>query len=134
MAVNWDLARQPNIIGNALGAFQAGRQDREQAEQRNALIADRQAQTKQREAEFAVEQEDRATKQSDAMRAKTAQMARLFAHAEKGPEQWEQAKAAATQLGFDVSAIPQQFDPNWAAQQRLIVEAYGKDGGQQGNQ
>ncbi len=131
--INWGLAGQ----NNALGMFQQGaqmgsqiRQQREQSEQRNALLELRKQEGAREDAQFAASQEDRAAKQQGEVRSKAQQMARLFKHAAKGPQQWEQAKAAAAQLGFDVSGIPAQFDPDWAAQQSLIVQAFEKDGGQ----
>ena len=136
MAVNWGLGQG----NNALAMFQQGaqlggqiRERREQAEHRNALLAQNQQQEERQQAEFAAQQEERAGKQQEATRTRLAQMAKLLAHGEKGPEQWQQARSAALQLfGPEALAnVPEQYDANYAAQQRLIVEAMAKDGGQQ---
>ncbi len=129
---NWGLAGG----NNALGMFQQGAQlgnqivqQREQAEYRNALLADRQAQAQQRQAEFAAQQEDRAGKQQEAQVGKVKTMARLLSRA-KDPATYAQSRAAAAQLGFDVAAIPEQYDPNWVAQQSMIVQAYQDGNGE----
>lgn len=127
---NWGLAGN-NALGMFSQGFQMGdhlRQRQEQKEQQNALLDLRKQEQAQRQTEFEAQQAERQTKQKEAARSQMQQMARLFAHAEKGPEQWQQALSAAQQLGFDTSSVPKEFTPGWAAQQRLIVEALSKDG------
>ncbi len=122
MGVNWSLGQQPNIIGNALGAFQAGRQDREQAEQRNALLDIRRQEGDQRQAEYADKQ--KATKREEHI-----VLGKLLDHAKDEPS-YQQSLAAAKQYGIDTTGAPPNFDPNWVGQQKLIVGAFAKDGGQ----
>lgn len=51
----------------------------------------------------------------------------LLAKAEESPEGWAEAMGAAQSMGLDTSAVPQQYDPAWARQQRFIIEAMDKD-------
>ena len=128
--INWGLGQG----NNALAMFQQGaqmggqiRQQREQTEQRNALLDLRKQENEREQQTFAQGQEDRATKQQEAQRGKIVTMGKLLSRA-KDPVSYAQSRAAAQQLGFDVASIPEQYDPNWVAQQSMIVQAY-QDGG-----
>jgi hypothetical protein len=57
------------------------------------------------------------------------QLGRLLNHA-TDETTYQQSLAAAKQIGLDVSSAPPSFDPNWVGQQKLVLQAYEKDGGQ----
>lgn len=58
------------------------------------------------------------------------QLGRILNHA-TDETTYQQSLAAAKQIGLDVSNAPPSFDPNWVNQQKLVLQAYEKDGGQQ---
>ena len=121
--INWGLGQG----NNALQMFQQGAQMGNQLAQRREQADYRKQQGERQDAAFAAQQEDRAAKQQEDSRGQIVKMGKLLAHA-KDPVTYAQSRAAAQQLGFDISAIPEQFDPNWVAQQQMIVQAY-QDGG-----
>lgn len=75
-------------------------------------------------------QQEVAQKQNEAQQNRILTMGKLINQAVDEPS-YQQSLAAARQMGMDVSSAPPQFDPNWIAQQRMIVGAFSKDGGQQ---
>ncbi len=127
---NWSLGQG----NNALAMFQQGAQigsqiaqRKEQSEYRKQQLELQKQQGARQDAEFAASQEERANKEQEAQRGKIVTMGKLLSRA-KDPVTYAQSRAAAQQLGFDVAAIPEQYDPNWVAQQSMIVQAY-QDGG-----
>ena len=58
------------------------------------------------------------------------QLGRLLNHA-TDETTYQQSLAAAKQIGLDVSSAPPSFDPQWVGQQKLVLQAYEKDGGAQ---
>lgn len=130
MAIDWSLGRQPNIIGNALQAFQSGRQEREQVDQRNALLDIRKQESQQRQAEFASQQQDRAAKEKERGQQQIGLLAKLVDHA-KDEATYQESLSAAKQYGLDVSQAPPTFgDGSWVRQQRLLIDLHEKDGGE----
>lgn len=142
MAINWELGIAPDIVGNALAAFEQGKQMRMERDTRNALgtlvtnpndtaafgnlaknAPDVAMQFKQQQAE-----QQKAQREQHLQQVQT--MSKLFGHAMRGPQQWQEAVQAAQQIGLDTSSIPQQYDPSWAGQQKLIADTFLKDGGQ----
>lgn len=116
MAINWELGRTPDIIGNALAAFDQGQQRRQQMDHQNALLALRQQEAQQRQAE-------QQAKQQDQRRADLPMIGRLLDHA-RDENTYQEARAAAAQYGIDVSQLPANFgDGAWVQQQRGIVAA-----------
>lgn len=136
---NWGLAAQPSSFDKSFGmGIQLGRSAR-QAQTRNALSA------------YALNPDDPASFEGVAkaapeyalkIRQDQAQQQKLAAEAEKKRQAEEregvvnmarilgtvtddatyaQGLAAAQQLGMDTSKIPQQYDPQWVTQQRLIT-------------
>ncbi len=122
MSVNWSIGQQPNIIGNALDAFRTGRNDREAADNRNALLDIRRQESEQRQAESA-------DKHKATQREEHVVLGKLLDHAVDEPS-YQQSLAAAKQYGIDTTGAPPNFDPNWVGQQKMIVQAFAKDGGQ----
>lgn len=123
MAVNWSLGVMPDIGGNALNAFRTGREEvRKEKHDLETLAL--------RKEEIGVRRGEAEAKAQERKRSQMVTLAKLYAHAEKGPEQFAQAKSAAAQLfGPEVLAeVPEQFDPQWIGQQRMIAEAMAKDG------
>lgn len=55
----------------------------------------------------------------------------LLQQAMESPEGWAQALSAAQAAGMDVSRVPQQYDPEWARGQLMIVDALRSQEGQQ---
>lgn len=140
--INWGLAQGPNSFDNALAkGYQMGsamRERQEATERKNALAAYATDPSEQNFAglaqaapEFAIGERQR----MDARRAQEAaerqrQMGvvrQLLAKAGQSPEGWAQAMSAAQSLGIDTSAIPQQYDPQWAQQQLFIMDALERD-------
>ncbi len=122
MAIDWSLGVMPDVAGNALAAFQQG-QDRRMAHDMRREQMDMQRQ------QFAAQQAEREAAAKTAQQEQVVIMGKLLAQAQD-PASYQQALAAAQQYGLDVSKAPQQFDPNWVAQQRMIVDAFTKDKGQ----
>lgn len=73
--------------------------------------------------------QERDAKAGENRRNDAVTLGKLLDHAQDEPT-YQQSLAAARQLGMDVSKAPPNFDPNWVGQQRLIVGAFAKDGGQ----
>jgi hypothetical protein len=141
MAINWSLAQQPNVLAMALEGYEQGKQMRRDTATRNALGAlvqnpnDQAAfgELAQNAPEYAMQfrgqqqqvQLGQAKQRGDQMQ----QLGRLLNHA-TDETTYQQSLAAAKQIGLDVSSAPPSFDPNWVGQQRLVLQAYEKDGGQ----
>lgn len=140
----------PGAVGQGIvGAFQAGQEQRRQAETRNALSA--YATDPNAETAAAIAQHDPVTgiqigryEQQRAAQAAEAQrtaardrqadipmLTRLLDHAAKGPDQWQQAMGMAQQYGIDTSGIPQQFDPEWASTQAQTMKLLATPEGQE---
>lgn len=73
-------------------------------------------------------QQMQATQQKAGMEQMTVMAKLLNQSTDEGT--YQQSLAAARQMGLDVSKAPPQFDPAWVGQQKMIVEAFTKDGGQ----
>jgi hypothetical protein len=122
VAANWGLAGGGN---NALAMFGVGAQmgqnlvdRREQREQKNALLAQRQQQidlqTRQQEQQAQQQQEQE-------RRADLPMLGKLLDYAQDEPT-YQQARQVAQQYGIDVTGIPETFgDGAWVTQQRQIV-------------
>lgn len=137
---DWNMAIAPDIGATVMNGFRQGQQERFQRDWRNALAAyatnpsdESLNALAQYDPQFVMQQKQ-AQQQQLASQQKQHQeqivlMGKLLDHA-KDPATYQQALAAAKQYGLDVSRAPQQFDPAWVSQQRLIVHAFEKDGGQ----
>jgi hypothetical protein len=142
MAINWSLLQQPDIIGNALNAFEQGKEMRRADSGRNAMASLAQnpndqaafgqlAQSDPATAiQFRQHQGRAATQAQETKNAQLQQMGRLLNHA-TDEASYQQALAAAKQIGIPVDGAPPAFDPNWINQQKTILQAFEKDGGQQ---
>jgi hypothetical protein len=109
---------------NAGQAFAQSFQQAQQVKQRNALM----------QQEMQERQEDRQTQMQDRERQERARLlaeareqlgmtARLLDSA-RDPVSYQQARQAAAGIpGFDVSQVPEQYDPNWIAQTKMQVQA-----------
>lgn len=117
--VNWGLGVAPDIGGNALAAFQQGRQVREESDRRNALL-DLQRQQEQR-----LQQQQ----QTEQRRADLPLMERLLT--DVTPENWGQRVQIAQQYGVDTSQLPQAYDPAWVQQQLATVKLLNTPQGQE---
>lgn len=148
MSINWEMGVMPNIGQNALAAFDQGRQRRQQQDAQNALatlvqnpndeaaigsLAQSDPSTamkfRQQQQEFGLKQQDQQVAAQKRAQEQMVVMGRLLDHA-KDEGSYQQARAAAQQMGIDVSGAPPSFDPNWIGQQRMIMQAYSKDGQQ----
>ncbi len=140
--INWGLATGPNSFDNALAkGFEIGsvmRQRQEETDRKNALAAyakNPNEQTFGGLADAAPEYAMRARSDMEAQQARQQQqqqqqmatVRQLLAKAGSSPEGWAQAMGAAQSLGIDTSAIPQQYDPQWAQQQLFIMDALERD-------
>lgn len=142
MAIDWSMARQPNVLAMAMEGYEQGKQMRREDATRNALGTlitnpnDTAAFSTlaQNAPEYALQfrgqqqqvQVGQAKQRGDQMQ----QLGRLLNHA-TDETTYQQSLAAAKQIGLDVSSAPPSFDPNWVGQQKLVLQAYEKDGGQQ---
>lgn len=142
MAIDWSLARQPNVLAMALDGYEQGKQMRREEASRNALGAlvqnpnDQAAfgTLAQNAPEYAMQfrgqQQQVQLGQAKQHGEQMQQLGRLLNHA-TDETTYQQSLAAAKQIGLDVSTAPPQFDPNWVGQQRLVLQAFEKDGGAQ---
>lgn len=136
MAVNWGLAQQPNAFERAFSqgreaAMQQRAMQREE-DSRNALAS---YAMKPNEASFnaLAQHAPEYAMQVQGQRQQAAQqgvsdrrdqlpvLGRLLAQAT--PETWTQTIATAQQYGFDVTDVPQQFDPVWRENTVALVTA-----------
>ena len=137
MAVDWRMGVMPDIGMNAMAAFQQGRQVKEQRDAKEAMAAYAVNPNEsglnalaQYDPKFVVE-----TKQAQAGAQQKSQaeqlqvMGRLLE--EVTPETYTQALNVAQRYGIDISQAPQQYDPNWVGEMRMLTRAATKDGGQQ---
>lgn len=157
------MAVGPDIVGNALNAFEEGKKMRAAEKSKNALatifggeMQPRMPQPGQtpgigdgvgagtaqipwgdltpEDARTAYPIYQAQQKQAQEQQAKHNEqlqmMGRLLNHAtDEGT--YQQSLAAAKQARIDVSSAPPTFDPNWVGQQKLVLSAFEKDGGQQ---
>lgn len=109
---------------NAGQAFQQSFQQAQEGNRQNALMQmkmqehqeDRQFQRQTQEREARAQQLQQAREQLQIT-------ARLLEHA-TDPVTYQQARQAAAGIpGFDLSQVPEQFDPNWVAQTKMQVQA-----------
>ena len=116
MSINWEMGLMPNIGGNALAAFQQGRQrvvqERQQAE-------DRQWQMQEREATLAKRQTDAQAAQIAKVRETAIQTSRL-ADSVTDENSYQQARRLAANLQMDVSKMPPTYNPEWVQEQRMV--------------
>lgn len=142
MAIDWSLARTPDIIGNALNAYEQGKAMRREEMARNALSTLVQnprdtaafGNLAQASPEIALKYQhmqnqdgaDRQKIQAD----RVQQLGRLLNHA-TDEATYQQALAAAKSLNIDTGTAPPNYDPNWVNQQKLMLSAFEKDGGAQ---
>lgn len=138
--INWSLLKVPNIGQAFQQGYDGGRQ-------RNALAAYAQNPDNGQalnalaefQPEFVIKQKQLEAKygtdQAEAQRKREAEMrqqsGRLLQAVKVDPSKYQQARAAAIQLGFPQESIPAQYDPVWVDNQLMLASAYEKDGGQQ---
>lgn len=140
--IQWGLAQGPNAFDNALAkGYQMAsvmRERQEASERKNALAAYATDPNEQNFAglaqaapEFAMQErgrmEQRQAQEAQQRQQQMGTVRQLLAKAGQSPEGWAQAMSAAQSLGIDTSAIPQQYDPQWAQQQLFIMDALEKD-------
>lgn len=139
----FDSLMDPGQIGqNALLGFQQGRMMRQENDTRNALSVlaqnpnDPNAYQTLAKAnpELAIQYRGQMGQQQAAQQkqeqTQMVQLGRLLDYA-KDETTYQQARQAAQQIGIDVSRAPANFDPTWVQQQRMVLSAFEKDGGQQ---
>ena len=134
----------PGQVGlGALQAFQQGRDMKRQDNTRSAFAAyatdpseqnltglaqyDPQfvMQAKQQQAQAARQQQMDQERQMQQGREKMGMVARLLGGVtDEGT--YQQARAAAQQMGLDVSQAPPTYNPNWVGQQRMIAGLFEK--------
>lgn len=131
MPINWNLAGGGN---NALAMFGVGAQmgqnlvdRREQREDRNALLAQRQQQIDLQTREQAQQAQ---AQQQQQRRADLPMLGKLLDYAQDEPT-YQRARQVAQEYGVDVSGLPPAFDPNWIAQQRQVVQLMQTQRGQE---
>lgn len=76
------------------------------------------------------QQQTQQTAQAKQQQDQLIQMGRLLNDA-RDEGSYQQSLAAAKQIGIDVSRAPANFDANWINQQKMVLSAFEKDGGQQ---
>lgn len=139
-SIDWGLLQVPNIGQAFQQGYDGGRQ-------RNALAALAQQPDNQNafnalaqtapEMAMQYRQQQITTQQqaAETQRKREAEMrqqsGRLLQAVKADPSKYQQARAAAIQLGFPQESIPEQYDPAWVDNQLMLASAYEKDGGQQ---
>lgn len=141
MPVNWNLAQQPNALAMMMQGFEKGREMKREQGIRDAFGAlvqnpmDQSAFGKlaqdapEMALQFRGQQQTQQQAQAKQQQDQLIQMGRLLDNARDEPT-YQQSLAAAKQIGIDTSRAPAQFDPNWVAQQKTVLSAFEKDGGQ----
>jgi hypothetical protein len=138
MSVNWGLAQGPNAFENSLSRGfelgQAAKQKKDQRDSRNALsayAANPNEETLLANAPYnpqLVMQERERMAQRDAAAQKQAgqgvqDFRPVLKRAMQSPEDWALVRNAHQQGGGDVTNIPQDYSPDWAKGQLMILEA-----------
>lgn len=142
MAINWELGVMPDIVGNALAAFDEGQTRRAYSslaenpndpkaratlyrnDPRGAAMWERQ------QAEAQARQQEAQAKAREQQAAVVKQTAAILRQVKADPSKYPMARQAAIQLGIPAASIPEQYDPQWVGQQDMIYSAFEKDGGQ----
>lgn len=142
MAVNWSLGQQPNALAMMMQGFEAGQERKRQEGVRNALgtlvqnpmdqgaFGTLAQNAPELALQFRGQQQTQQAKQAEGQQQQLIQMGRLLNNAQDETT-YQQSLAAARQIGIDTSRAPANFDPNWVAQQKTVLSAFEKDGGQQ---
>lgn len=141
---NWGLLQGGGFQNALAQGYQIGQQMRvrnEEKEYKNALSGYDPANPEtikpimQADPRLGMQLHDRAAaqaaQQQQRQQADMSQFRRLLKRAATGPEGWQQAVGAAQSMGMDTSAIPPQFDPQWAQQQLFILDALETPQGQE---
>lgn len=143
--INWNLAQGGGGFQNALATgLQFGqmiRQRQDEKEYKTALAGYDPANPETLKPVMAADprlglqlqsqQAQVAGQQAEKRRADLPMMGRLLQFAAQGPEQWQQALGVAQQYGIDTSNIPQQFDPEWAQSQSVMLQTLSTPQGQE---
>lgn len=129
------MFQNPSNIGmGILQAFEMGQQKRRETDYRNALGA--YATNPSAEGlnalasfnpEFVIQerarmQESQRQQQQSGIEG-LGQFRPLLQKAMESPEGWQEAITAARAAGYDLSRVPQQYDPEWARGQLMILDA-----------
>jgi hypothetical protein len=156
MAIDWSMARQPNVLGMMLQGYEQGQELKKQERSRAALgqimgtptmgepsmgqsqpmassgaqFNDLMPDDMRTAMAFQGQQQQQQAAQAKAQQDQLIQMGRLLNNA-TDEATYQQSIAAARQIGIDTSRAPANFDPNWVGQQKTILSAFEKDGGQQ---
>ena len=142
MPINWGLAQQPNALAMMMQGFEQGREMKREQGVRNALGTLIQNPNDQGAfgalaqgspeiaMQFRGQQQSQQAAQAKQQQEQLIQMGRLLNNA-RDETTYQQSLAAAKQIGIDTTRAPANFDPNWVAQQKTVLSAFEKDGGQQ---
>lgn len=119
--VNWNaLMNAPNPGESFVNAFQGARQMRAQEQMQQQQMQERQ---EDRQLQMEDRQRQQRARQLEQAREQLGMTARLLESA-TDPVTYQQARQAAAGIpGFDLSGVPEQFDPNWIAQTKMQVQA-----------
>lgn len=139
MAINWGMAGGQDTGTNALAMFERGREMKREDTTRNALSAYAQNPNDQTLApvlaadprlgiQLRGQQQTQQANQRKQQQEQMLIMGKLLRNA-NDPQSYAQSRTAAQQYGLDISGVPEQFDPAWVGQQRLLVDAFNEDGG-----
>lgn len=119
--VQWGMLSQYPNPGQAFAqAFQQGQQQKAQQAMQALQMKEH-----QQDRQFQTEERDRQARAAQLQQAREQLQitARLLDHA-TDPVTYQQARQAAAGIpGFDLSQVPEQFDPNWVAQTKMQVQA-----------
>lgn len=141
MAIDWSMARQPNVLAMAMEGYEQGKQMRREEKSRNALgtlitnpndtaaFSTLAQNAPEYALQFREQQQQVQVGQAKQRGDQMQQLGRLLNHA-TDETTYQQSLAAAKQIGLDVLSAPPSFDPQWVNQQKLVLQAYEKDGGQ----
>lgn len=158
MPINWGLAQQPNALAMMMQGFDEGQKLKREERSRNALGAilgqgnntpgigdgipgntraggsqvpwgDLQGDDLRTAITIRGQQQSQQAAQAKQKQEQLIQMGRLLDNA-RDETTYQQSLAAAKQIGIDTTRAPANFDPNWVAQQKTVLSAFEKDGGQ----
>ena len=129
--INWGMAGGNNALAHFQTGYNlvGGAMDRkENREYRQQQLARQQAQDARQQSQ---DEAAAADKQQSQRRADLPMVARLLEHADKGPDQWQQAMSVAKQYNIPLDGVPEAYTPGWGKQQAETLKILQTPEGQE---
>lgn len=153
--IDWRMAIGPNVAETFMGGFERGQAMAKERAQQNALAQyaqnptgegainalaqvdprmaiqarQQQVQERDRQAQMQLRQQELAGKQQQQQREQMLAVGKLL-DGVNDEATYQQRLQTARGMGFDVSRVPQAYDPNWVRETKTVADLFNKDGGQ----